>query len=153
MYKKHVLGWAFGAVVAFSVSGCASEVSEEEAEELGETSEAWTGAGVRVTNPNNASYSNVDEALASWGSWACMVRAGDMTRDVSAKFRAKAASLPRGTRVFWMVYGKYVNGGNKCVASYSVTFSPRRISPPVIPLDSRNRPEAGYLIGTVESSR
>ena len=147
MGAKLAMVWALNAAVALSVVGCASEVSESEEDDVGETSDEVRAGGIQVTNPNNASYSNIDGALSSWVNWACMVSAGSKARAVNEQFVAKQKATPKGTKVYWMVYGKYLNGDNKCVTTYNVDFSSKKMYPPVIPLDHRNRPLASYQMG------
>lgn len=146
--------FAFGLMLtaALSTVGCAAETEGDDDDLTGETSDAVVQS-IRVTNPNNASYSNIDGALGSWIDWACMVSAGSKARAVSEQFTAKQKATPVGTKVYWTVYGKYLNGDKKCIVSYNVSFAARAYDPPIIPLDHRGRPLASYRMGFFEGTK
>jgi hypothetical protein len=134
--------------LGLSLAGCGAQTTDEEEPE-GTSEDALGGGAIRVTNPNAQAYSSIDSVLDSWGNWACMMSAASKTRDVSARFAQQQATVPKGAKFYWLVYGKYVNADDHCVNSYNVSFSRSPMYPPIIPLDDRSRPLATYRLGSL----
>jgi hypothetical protein len=148
MNTQFSVAWIVNIALGLSLAGCGAQATDEQEPE-GTSDDALGGGAIRVTNPNNQAYSNIDSVLDNWDSWVCMVSAGNKTREVSVRFAQEQAKVPKGAKFYWLVYGKYVSADNHCVDSYSLSFNRSKMDPPIIPLDDRGRPQATYQLGTL----
>ena len=118
--------------------------------------------GVKVTNPYNASYSNLDYAISKWAVWSCSNRAFELSRAVKSQIDYYQRTSSIYATWYYMLYVRlgdvpYWEGRPYCPIgtqlNFSTDYNSYNLRAPYIPLSAYNFPLGTYVKGQFNGTK
>ena len=118
--------------------------------------------GIRVTNPYNASYSNLDFALSKWARWLCSNRAVKLSHTVKSQIDYYQRTSSIYATWYYMLYIRFGDipaweGKPYCPIGTQINFSTDynsySLRAPYIPLNGYGYPLATYVKGQFNGTK